>query len=355
VLSHFHFSKIFVSSSSLSVLKEYFALCMDLSQHREGRHWSANPNIPSLQRDAVYFVNLHTDPSDSYEEILVSVKVATLDLLDAYIEYFPALSKFTTEPIPGREYWETSDPASMWKLWKIIDAAERLMNDVKSAQLQRIAQLLLNYPNMLRGSRDISQELRSHSLPHRVSTFERNAQRMLKPQVLRRDFIAKRIFSQHRLPVVPYDRHLKCFLKVLEKFPVVVQSNNTTSSRKPYMYPPEVAGYITKAVQGMAYVYTREAIKNDTYSDLRILRTKSTPYSAKGYQSSFGLNQPRFMNAEDGEGIDNENDKIMPMEEKEFEWLEAFLKSCAFMSNMDMEWTKGVTVKKFWAIHTGGV
>jgi hypothetical protein len=157
------------------------------------------------------------------------VQPAALALLDAYIQYFPALSKFSTEPIPDRQHWDISEPTSLSKIWKLIDEGEASMNLVKSSQLLRLAKMLADYPGMLRIFQGGSQEPRLHFLQHRVDEFERIGRRMLTPQVLGRTFVVKAWFSEHRFPLVPYDRYLKVFLKVLHKFPLQVAGGVETT------------------------------------------------------------------------------------------------------------------------------
>jgi hypothetical protein len=320
-------------------MKEYHSLYRGLGGRREGR---VHPRVPGLTEDIVQLVNWYSDLSQCYEEILASVRVAILSILDVYVKYFPVLSRFASEPIPSREEWDTSDPTMLWKFWKNIDAAERKMNGIKFTQLQRIAKMLLDYPDMLRSSTHHSQESHRHSLQHRVDGFERRARKLLWPCM----YAAKSLFT-HRFPVVPYDRHLRCFLKVLEKFSVDLI---------PCPYPPDVAKTVTRAVQGLAYVYPRGTGEPDSHSEHRVLRTKFTAYSAKGQQSSRAYNQPCFIDFDVDDTPSNVSPELgmLPMAEREFEWIEAFLESCRFTSEMGNEWMKGMTVKEYWILHTGG-
>jgi hypothetical protein len=149
-----------------------------------------------------------------------------------------------------------------------------------------------------------------------------------------------------RFPVVPYDRHLRYFLKVLKKFPI---------DTMPAPYPPDVTKAITTAVEGLAYVYLKETV---SYPEHRILRTSFTLYSANGCRSSRGQSQPCFVDTDVDGFITSKYplsniDKLLPLAKREFEWIEAFLKSCTFMSKMDVEWKKGMPVKEYWTLQVG--
>jgi hypothetical protein len=45
---------------------------------------------------------------------------------------------------------------------------------------------------------------------------------------------------------------------------------------------------------------------------------------------------------------------ILPFAEAEFQWLEAFLSICDYMSKMQEEWSQGRTVADYWKLHVGG-
>lgn len=353
VLTHIHLGKIFTSEDSLRTIKQYFTLYLSLCQHRHGRNSSPNPNIPYLQRDAYSFI-LNHDAAGWGDAILAQVKAFTLPLLDAYTAYLPALSRFSTEPIPDRQHWDVSDPVSLSNIWEVIEGAETSLNAVKSKQLLQVAEILAKYPGMLRSYRDSSQESRRHSLQHRIDEFERAGRAMKGPQVLGCLFVSRSWFSQHRLPLVPYDRYLVTFLKVLEKFPLQLDPKKVPK----YVYPSEIVKAITIAIQGMATINTKESVEGGSYSDRPIMRTKYTSYSARDFKKPGGLYQPRFTDYRDDIDIETipltENDKVLPLEEREFEWLVAFLESCRFMREMsDVEWKPGMTVKVFWKSHTG--
>jgi hypothetical protein len=353
LLSHFHLSKFITSDHNLSSLKQYFKVYTLLCQRREGSKEPPHPDIDFLQHDLVYFANLHPeDPIQTYHAIIDQIKIATLHLLSRYTPYLPALSEFAPEPFLAWEF-VIADPVSLSQQWTSLDAAEVALNDVKANQLRRLVTILTQYPEMLRRSTYNSQEPRLHALRHHVDWLQSLASKMTKPQVIKHRPVAQNIFADHKLPFVPYDRYLRCFSKVLQKYPSV---------EGPLVYPPEVVASITKAVQGMTCIYTKQSVEGQSYSD--IVRTRYSRYSLKDVRNprGKGTRQPIFVGIEDSmdsmtfndSHIYQRNDAILPFEEKEFEWLEAFLQSCKFMESMqDVEWSPGVTVAQFWRLHTG--
>ncbi|KAF8078303.1 hypothetical protein FPV67DRAFT_1405031 [Lyophyllum atratum] len=310
VLSHMHLRRIFPTPESLSTVKQYFTLYMELCQRRESAHASRKPFIPALGQDALVFVSKRNATSSPFDRILASVKADIQRLLETYEPYLTTLSKFAPKPL-GRGVPEISDLTALWDFWINLEAAERSLNSVKSSQLRRIAKLHVDYPGTLRMRLDTSQASRHHSEQHRINELEFSARRVLKLQILLGKFIGRTLFSGQRFPVVPYDRHLRCFLKE---------------------YAP-------------------------------VLRTKYTPYSHSDYRTSRRGNQPHFLGGSKDDGGEKkhlrvllDNDSILPLEEKEFEWLEAFLRACRYMEGMDdAEWRAGMTVKQYWKIHVGDV
>ncbi|KAG6817610.1 hypothetical protein H0H87_006238 [Tephrocybe sp. NHM501043] len=368
ILSHFHYSQIFRTPQSLSKLKQYFTLYVELCQRRQGRHSSGNPEIATFTQDAIRLVNQKKNVLDYSEKLLAKVKLEVLSLLKVYEPYMNALSHYS-EPshsiasgVP-----DVSDPVALRHFWLSLDKAEGNLNLAKSAQLLRIARLYAEYPGTLRSRLDTSQESRILSDQHCIKELQIRARRMSKPQILRGHFVANAVFAEQRFPVTPYDRHLKTFLRILEKFPVdnlSLSLSIATGRRRPirpYPWPTEVANDVKRVVEGLAYVYPKATATGGDYPP--VLRTKNTRFSDKEYSISSGLRQPCFSGGLDSESQKQrrlpfyvDSDNILPLEEREFEWLEAFLRGCRYMGKMeDAEWSPGLTVKQFWCIHTGDI
>ncbi|KAG6866858.1 hypothetical protein C0991_008794 [Blastosporella zonata] len=357
ILSHIRYSQIFRIPQSLSTLKQYFTLYVELCQRQQGRRSSGNPEIAILARDATRLVEHKGGEPDYSEKLLAKVKLEVLSLLKAYEPYMSALAHYSEslQLIAGGTP-DASDPTALRDFWTLLDQAERNLNQAKSAQLLRISRLYAEYPGMLRQRLDDSQESRRLSDKHRIKQLEISARRMLKPQILRGKLVAKVVFAEQRFPVLPYNRHLKTFLRVIQKFHIDdLDLPSTPGRRRPsraYTWPLEVARDIKKVLEGLSYVYPKAAVEGGDYP--LILRTKYTRYSDKTHSTSSGRNQPSFHGDLEGELGKQHlryavgSDTILPLEEREFEWLEAFLRGCRYMGEMDdAEWRAGMTVKQF--------
>ncbi|KAG6910567.1 hypothetical protein DXG01_009517 [Tephrocybe rancida] len=363
VLSHPNYGRIFRTPQSLFILKQYFTLYVELCQRQQGPRSSGNPEIARLARNATQLVKELGKAPGYSDKILAEVKVEVFALLETYKPYMQALAQYSPQSIAGGMP-DLSDPVALRHFWTHLDAAETSLNEAKSAQLLRIARLYAEYPGMLRHRLDDSQESRRLSDHHRIDALKISAQRMLKPQILRGKFVAKAIFSQQQFPVIPYDRHLKTFLKVIAKFPLDGPhplADSAGRRTKAYTWPSEVICDIRNVLEGLAYVYPKATIEGVHIPTT--LRTKHTRYSDAAYSASAGNNQPCFMGGFDDHSkkpkhllYHLDNDRILPLEKREFAWLEAFLRACQYMREMDdAEWRAGMTVKQFWSIHTGDV
>lgn len=150
---------------------------------------------------------------------------------------------------------------------------------------------------------------------------------------------------------------------MLEKFPPKEEKDSVAQidapepdiqkkrvSAIPHEYPPEL-GFV---LDGMAYVYVRSGIHNPK----NYLRVLHTPFSAQGHRHKGGFKQPQFHVHEKGDQLDSVYvcDRILPIEDKEFTWLEAFIKICRYMSTMQEIWAgkEKMTVAEYWKLHVTG-
>ncbi|KAG6820758.1 hypothetical protein H0H93_012022 [Arthromyces matolae] len=343
VLSHVRYGQLFRTSESLSTLKQYLSLYVYISQRLR---CTRKPIL------------LPGKGPDLFDKILATVQAAIFQFLKPFDLYTQALSQYCPSIAAGMP--DISDHAALHEYWKSLNVAEDCLNQIKASQLERLAQLYIQYPGMLKRRLDTSQESRRMTEQHQIEALRLHAAKMLKAQILGNKFIAKTIFAELRFPVIPYDRHLKMFLRILHKFPLpdALPSAEEPHPVKYYTWPENVISDITTVTEGLAYVYPKASAKGN-YGP--ILRTMYTCYSDKDFAKASGKNQPQFVGgihitAKKKEHLHyfDPNDNILPLEEREFEWIEAFLRTCAYMRQMDdVEWTDGITIKQFWVNHTG--
>lgn len=203
----------------------------------------------------------------------------------------------------------------------------------------------------------------------------------------------------HGLPLVPYDRYLRLFLKVLERYPlgdedmpgitlplvklrrggfvgrrvgvkgegkdvVALEGNGGEKVKQKvvhaprlkgaevktvHKYTPEAVRYIQKAILGLKYVYLTtpsNSDQDDTDGDEgdkkeRVIRTRYTPYSAHPYNFSSGYAQPCFV-------LPERRERCIMLMAAEIEWLDAFLWSCRYMEGMEGPWDGEGCVSDMW-------
>lgn len=357
VSTHFHLRQL-LPPDVLPEAKSYFLLYNTLCERRRRQPL---PNLPQLAHDAQVLLKAKLSQR---VDIIAIIKVEILKDLEAYAPFFPILRYFCDPKlsIPDRVFWDVSSVTWLWDLFNIIDAAEKKLNAVKSDQLKRMADLMVEYPGMLREYQDFSQEQRRNA-DHKIAELLLLSERIKRPQILSRKFVGRYIFSQHNFHLVPYDRYLRAFLKVLDRFPSdddalmkesiphwkrkEIKDRNRT--RIPHKYPKQLSTAI--AGLGVIYLFTPQVRFAGS-------RTMFTKYSGKDVRSNKGFQQPRFCLRTDKSlatpplGVVGDT-SLLPASEKEVEWLEAFLVICKHMSEMEEEWKAGETVGEYWKAHVG--
>ncbi|KIK02765.1 hypothetical protein K443DRAFT_131735 [Laccaria amethystina LaAM-08-1] len=310
VSTHFHLRQL-LPPDVLPEAKSYFLLYNTLCERRRRQPL---PNLPQLAHDAQ--VLLQAKPSRRVD-IIAIIKVEILKDLEAYAPFFPYSVTW------------------LWDLFNVIDASEKKLNAVKSDQLKRMAELMVEYPGMLRDYQDPSQEQRRNA-DHTIAKLLLLSERIKRPQMLSGKFVGRYIFIQHNFHLVPYDRYLGAFLKVLDRFP----------SEDDALTEESIADQESKNIKD----------RNRTRIPHKYPKTLFTKYSGKGVCSNKGFQQPRFcLRADKSHAtppLGAVGDRsLLPASEKEVQWLEAFLVVCKHMSEMEEEWKAGETVGEYWKTH----
>jgi hypothetical protein len=131
--------------------------------------------------------------------------------------------------------------------WHALQDAQHALNALRAAQLTRLATIFAMHPTVLKALCDPSQEQRANP-DHLPARLRHEATCILRARVLDPvgggPYAAREMFRYEQLPIVPYDRYLKLFLKVRSRYPL--------PGTAPYKYPRAVA----TAVDGLAYIYT---------------------------------------------------------------------------------------------------
>lgn len=370
--SHIDYGTILSSHSAVAELKGYYGLYMRVvAQYRY-------PSLPEARGlwDAKTLIRIGA----TIHSLIDAVKAEILLRFEMYLPYLLVLNRYSPDDaqIPDHAHWKFGTLDAGEKRWESLSTAENTINSIKEAQLQRIIALVNLYPGMLRQHRYGSQCPRSEAgIQHSLLRQKNLAREVKRPHILLGKKAAYSIFCDNRLPWVPFDRTLRLFLKTLLHFPVGVareSKSNPNHTVSPYEYPPEISESITTSINGMAYVFVQPSCSPASYNgdepnDGMLLRTRYTPYSAEQYKRVFGVFQPQFHSVFETAVRDSKRnrklgdvygfkrssrrgpDMMLPFDEREFVWLEAFLKSCRYMEGMDEVWTTGMTVADYWKKH----
>ncbi|KAJ3537728.1 hypothetical protein NMY22_g5479 [Coprinellus aureogranulatus] len=349
----------FLCESKLPEIKQAFRLYLRIrSMHRDHPH----PHIPILEKDVNFFI-LRDEKWKKHQptDFVLEIKKAILEELEAYrnfqeilyyiarTEYNPTDAK-TDSKTEGFVYPDLGGALPPWpfeiglltsqigELFDVFDAAEVKLNSLKQSQLYRMADFLERYPNYFHTCCEKDEGSRNSS--HTVGRLRLEASRLhMRQIVFGKQFGARSIFAQRQFFLVPYNRVLRTFLKVIERF------------------PPEVHQYpecLTLVLDGFKEHNPRtpSEAKGETQLAPRVLHTK---YSLPEHKRRAPAMQPAFFLDADYPVPRNLKrwKSIWPFAEKDFEWLEGFLSVCGHISSMEGTWTAGQTVAEYWLKHVG--
>ncbi|KAF7508941.1 hypothetical protein GJ744_008497 [Endocarpon pusillum] len=258
---------------------------------------------------------------------------------------------------PTTNYPAHADNSHLWARWDWVKEAKLKLNATKARQLVIAADLMSRFPEklMLKKPRDPLQGQRTN-LAHIEDGFRRRAEKISRDRRIQHQFVRGCCPGVDNIELVPYDRCLWTFLESLERhppmnvdlgfrntpqnMPLSEEAGQVVDSRSqvagpgdelcgPFRYPEDIATSIEVVMDGLMYVYTGSPL-------LVVPRIQWSPTSACG--SSSGEWKPRFfINKEPHSNCLPGNlhrcpvRKIMPYDEREYEWLEAFLKVVSWM------------------------
>ncbi|KAG2003532.1 hypothetical protein CC2G_004128 [Coprinopsis cinerea AmutBmut pab1-1] len=257
-----------------------------------------------------------------------------------------------------------------------------------------MANLLERYPGVLRTCCEKSQGVKRSS--HRVEYLRREAARMPVRQILDNRWVARSIFAQPQFYIIPHDRVLRTFLKVLHRFPPSnvdkqlfleppgMDKDNVEedkmdeddekksmdedeerkkrkkimkeekrrrreakAKRTPHAYPAALRFVLEHFYQTFPHQ------EGERTSGVRHPRVLYTRLSLPEYRERGGAVQPSFFVAPEYPDLKKmaKHKNISPMPEGEFNWLEAFLSVCSYIAQMTEPWSPTQTVGQYWSTH----
>lgn len=296
-------------------------------------------------------------------------------------------------------YWHHPTTNAINELWVNLQEGYKLACDERREQLLIMSEIIDTWPKHVKKATDPWQHpcWNTQHISMTFCTFRR----LLMEKPNRRCHL----FAHHFFPLVPFDRYLRLFVETLRNRPLDMTERTadniasgvwqefeslklhhgadindrvgTTSYHQDITedtpYPPPIIADIKIAIAGMAYIYTMPSTFTPTISSLapKILRTKSTPWSAPPFRQPFAANPSTSSIPDDNDPESQDLEPVFmspwlthfeetsitrtelssihyyhqkrfsfirenaPHYRKEIEWLRAFLRAVTFMEGLE--------------------
>ncbi|APA09602.1 hypothetical protein sscle_05g043720 [Sclerotinia sclerotiorum 1980 UF-70] len=240
-----------------------------------------------------------------------------------------------------------------WIYWNWIKESKLRLNKLKSQELRLAARLIEQYPRILKKPHDPSQSAPRPNTTHLMVRFERQAVKSLYDRNLSHDWNRYQYRSDTNvILLVPYDRYLWLLLETLAKHPLdfevtgleeslakvsLLDQKQGTHSRdiepsstlsknntNVFRYPENIAENLRTVLKGLMYIYTKPPL---TVPRIQWSSTGNTSSSEKW--PKFVVHKGQEEHAQNKNIRMNWN--IRPRDEREYEWLAAFLKAVTWI------------------------
>lgn len=288
-----------------------------------------------------------------HEQILALLKGAEgrLSLLSNYLE-----NPFST----FQDLWDSlsssSNIAFLRNCWTLFEEAEKKLNIHKSQQLKLAADLLEKHPGKLylKEPMDPSQGPPRQNTTHIVNRFRGDAEKILRDGVLVGRFSTNWIFRMDNIPLVPYDRYLALFLETIKKHPPPppLRSIGGSTVSRPSLgnigsndknrvvmnyYPEKIAADMNTVMNGLEYIHTSPIHSNHQPELQPRERTNIHFNHLGGGTERFAYKHPpRFLTATRNY-YDIKFYGLGPHDDREYEWLQAFMRVVTWMGDGNTE------------------
>jgi hypothetical protein len=207
------------------------------------------------------------------------------------------------------------------------------LNEMKARQLTLAADLYCQHPGklMLKKPLDPSQDGPRPNIRHIKNYLGQRAKRVLADRKFNGPFHGKCCPGIDLIELIPYDRYLMSFLDTLERFPVDHEgvegklksmfidegTKKPEEDRKPFQYPENIAADIEIVLDGLMYVYTQYP--------LMVPRVQLPSAESVDKEPVFCVQTKRhslYLAPHLHRCLAR---KVMLHDEREYEWLKAFL------------------------------
>jgi hypothetical protein len=344
ILTHLQLKKLFTSRAALDETLNCFTLYLSICNYTNrspsktfpsllARNFSqhaeqdiANPAPWDLgNRTWLWRHHNRQIDLDDLKKQMLDVITETLDLSPLALEL---LSPHNATPYSLILLNLGDDVEYLRTRWNWIKEAKTKLNESKARQLNLAADLYCQYPGklMLKKPLDPSQDGPRPNFRHVENYLRQRAKRVLSDRKFNGPFHGKCCPSIDLIELIPYDWYLKSFLDTLERFPVGVEGKlkslfiheEGTKKPEPFQYPENIAADIEIVLAGLMYVYTQYPLmvpRVQLPSAESVIKEESVfCVQTKPHSLYLAPNLHRCLAR-----------KVMLHDEREYEWLQAFL------------------------------
>ncbi|KAL8692186.1 MAG: hypothetical protein Q9218_002744, partial [Villophora microphyllina] len=123
---------------------------------------------------------------------------------------------------------------AIFERWQRTVEAQQMINDMRAAQLRRMAEIYKTYPDLVKGFDDPSQKPR-RNVQHTASLLRNLARKVGREQGMI-GIRKRKYFGYHLFPLVPFDSCLRLSIRVVNQNP---------------RFPPKIARDVKTVIKGM--------------------------------------------------------------------------------------------------------
>lgn len=336
VLNHQQYRQLFLSQADAAPTMDLFRLYRDVCWFRRlplANQWS---HLSNVYRHVQRRWGNQTDDLRRVETELKGTILTELRLSDVDEAI---LSAHSSKPCPKLD----QNNLSALKLrWDWIKQGKLMLNAKKAEQINMVADVIADYPGRVRLKKplDPSQDGPRPNTQHIINGFRGAATRVLKDRHINHYYKASCCKGVECIEVIPYDNNLSLFLDTLKKYPVANEYQSVeglmgklalddATVAKSFHYPDEIAAALSIVMEGLANVYTSSPL-------LIVPRIDWNPPTSESSDSP----TPIFLVDTKPHPPDLPSDihrcpvrKVMAYDEREYEWLRAFLKVVTWMED----------------------
>lgn len=398
ILGQFHYKRLFPKPDQLRKLSEYYRLyktilhSLCISPHKHTTKLSVHPAWSGI----------------TYGELVTRVHAEIFHLINRVTPRMADLAVLSAlSPTPLHAVWDSSTLPLLQSRWTSLSETTKVLNVKKSEQLLKLRALVFEYPNILRAG--LNNQGYKNSLIHITDYLDLHAKQLLRP---RNELGKKRAYTfKHGLPVLPDDRYLRLFLKVIERYPLPDEDmpgitppggkvptyedslgklldtpkiSADIKAQLDHRYTPEAIENIRRVILGLTYCYTSTSTSPvppgltwppTTIPALATVKG-GTVFMTFGSRTPDEIGKGKEIPAPPQEPINmrtkqtpysaypynksyglsqpcfvlpNQMEAYAPLADMEIQWLESFLWSCKYMANMrDAMWNENLSVGEMW-------